>query len=187
MDREPVLLVHDLHRRFDDREVVGGLDLRLPPGRCVALWGPNGSGKTTILRCVAGSVIPTAGLVKIGGHPAGSMAARTVLGTSFSQERSFYMRLSGRRNLVFFAQLRGYGHSEAKRHVRSVEEELELEHIASQRVDRCSSGMIQQLAFARALLGSPLLLSSMNRRDRSMRPPPNASGPLLIGAAGSPC
>jgi len=155
---DPVLDVHDLHRQFDQQEVVGGLHLCLTPGERVALWGPNGSGKTTILRCVAGSVIPTTGTATIAGHPAGSLQARSMIGAAFSQERSFYMRLSGRRNLVFFAQLRGYGPGAAQRHVGSLEEELELEQIASQRVDRCSSGMIQQLSFARALLGSPRLL-----------------------------
>lgn len=153
-----VLLVRDLHRRFGQREVVGGLDLRLEAGQRIALWGPNGSGKTTILRCIAGSVLPTSGTIEIGGHQAGSLAARTLTGTSFSQERSFYLRLDGERNLVFFAQLRGYSRRQAERHVRSLEEELELGHILRERVDRCSSGMIQQLAFARALLGSPTIL-----------------------------
>jgi len=154
----PLLAGRDLGRRFDGREVVGGLDVSLEPGERIALWGPNGSGKTTILRCVAGSVTPTSGSAQIDGHSAGSLEARRRTGTSFSQERSFYLRLSGRRNLVFFAQLRGYGRSDAERHVREVEEELELQGIAAQRVDRCSSGMIQQLAFARALLGSPRLV-----------------------------
>jgi ABC-2 type transport system ATP-binding protein len=158
MADERILLIRHLRRSFNHREVIGGLDLQLEPSQCVALWGPNGSGKTTILRCIAGSVVPTSGTAEIGGHRAGSLSARTLVGTSFSQERSFYMRLSGRRNLVFFAQLRGYQRREAERQVRSVEQELELEQIASQRVDRCSTGMIQQLAFARALLGAPHLL-----------------------------
>jgi ABC-type multidrug transport system ATPase subunit len=153
-----LLVVRDLGRRFDGREVVGGLDVGLRAGERIALWGPNGSGKTTILRCIAGSITPTSGSAEVDGHAAGSLEARRRTGTSFSQERSFYFRLSGRRNLLFFAQVRGYGRAEAERQVHSIEEELELREIASQSVDRCSSGMIQQLAFARALLGSPRLL-----------------------------
>ena len=53
--------------------------------------------------------------------------------------------------------MRGYGAAEAARKVASLCEELELEAILAQRVDRCSTGMIQQLALARALIGDPAL------------------------------
>ena len=158
MTATSVLVIRGLHRQFGHREIIGGLDLSVEPGGRIALWGPNGSGKSTILRCIAGSVRPTSGRAEIGGHPAGSLAARTLIGTSFAQERSFYMRLDGRRNLVFYAQVRGYSRREAQRLVQSIADELHLEHILAERVDRCSSGMIQQLAVARALIGSPQLL-----------------------------
>jgi Cu-processing system ATP-binding protein len=158
MAAKSVLVVRDLHRRFGRHEVIGGLDLSMDRGARIALWGPNGSGKSTILRCIAGSVHPTSGRVEIEGHRAGSLRARTLVGASFSQERSFYLRLDGRRNLVFYAQVRGYSRREAERLVTSISDELLLEHILVERVDRCSSGMIQQLAFARALLGSHALL-----------------------------
>src|SRR5262245_11169975 len=153
-----LLVVRELHRQFGHREIIGGLDLTMDPGGRIALWGPNGSGKSTILRCIAGSVHPTSGCAQINGHRAGSLAARTLVGTSFSQERSFYLRLDGRRNLVFYAQVRGFSRRKAERLVKSLGDELHLEHILAERVDRCSSGMIQQLAFARALIGSPTLL-----------------------------
>lgn len=75
-----------------------------------------------------------------------------------SQERSFYLRLSGRANLLFFAQARGFGRGEARRMADALEEELEISHILDERTDRCSTGMMQQLTFARALLGGPGLL-----------------------------
>jgi ABC-2 type transport system ATP-binding protein len=103
-------------------------------------------------------VTPTDGRVAVGGHRAGTIEARRLVGASFSQERSFYLRLSGKENLLFFARLRTDGKREASRQVRALEEELELEKIAQERVDRCSTGMIQQLALARALLGEPRLL-----------------------------
>jgi ABC-type multidrug transport system ATPase subunit len=153
----PVLVVERLARRFGEHEVVRSLNLTVEPGERVALRGPNGSGKTTVLRCIAGTVTPTAGRILIGGYAAGSLEARRLVGASFSQERSFYLRLTGHDNLLFFARLRLRGR-EAERAVEELEEELELEEIARERVDRCSTGMTQQLAFARALLGEPRLL-----------------------------
>lgn len=153
-----ILALEGLSRRFGAHEVVRSLDLTVEPGQRVALSGPNGSGKTTVLRCIAGTLTPTSGRISVEGHPAGTIEARRLVGASFSQERSFYLRLSGHDNLVFYARLRTDGKREATRQVGALEEELELEEIVRERVDRCSTGMIQQLAFARALLGEPSLL-----------------------------
>jgi len=153
-----VLEIASLRRNFGHREIVHALSLRLAEGERAALSGPNGSGKTTVLRCIAGTLTPTSGSIAVRAHEAGSMEARRLLGASFSQERSFYLRLTGRANLLFFAQLRHANRREAARDVAEVVEELALEEIAAERADRCSSGMIQQLALARALLGRPRLL-----------------------------
>ena len=154
----PVLVVEGLARRFGTHEVVHSLDMTLVPGERIALRGPNGSGKTTVLRCIAGTVTPSGGRISIGGHPAGTIEARRLVGVSLSQERSFYLRLTGHDNLLFFARLRYRSTREALRRIEALEEELELAEIARERVDHCSTGMTQQLAFARALLGEPRLL-----------------------------
>ncbi len=153
-----ILQIQELERRFGAHEVVRSLSLEMESGERVALRGPNGSGKTTVLRCIAGTVTPDGGRISIDGHPAGSLEARRLVGASFSQERSFYLRLTGHDNLLFFARLRVAGKREALRRVEALEAELELAAIVRERVDHCSTGMTQQLAFARALLGEPRLL-----------------------------
>jgi ABC-2 type transport system ATP-binding protein len=154
----PLLAVRDLTRRFGGRDVVGPLRLQLEAGDRVALVGPNGSGKTTVLRCAAGTLIPTTGEVRVAGHVAGTPQAKHLVGASLSQERSFYLRLTGRQNLLFFAGMRHSGRAAAARQVSSIVEELEIGEITANRMDRCSTGMLQQVSFARALLGSPSLL-----------------------------
>ena len=83
---------------------------------------------------------------------------RSLIGVSLSQERSFYLRLTGRENLLLFARLRGLGKRAAARRIDELADELEVTELLSQRTDRCSSGQLQQLAFARALVGDPVLL-----------------------------
>ncbi len=158
MHASHVLTIESLSRRFSGRVVVDSLDLKVGPGERVALRGPNGSGKTTVLRCVAGTLEPTSGTIRVGSYPAGTLEARHLVGSSLSQERSFYLRLSGHDNLLFFARLRCASERDARRNVDLLEEELQVEEIVAKRADRCSTGMIQQLAFARALLGEPRLL-----------------------------
>lgn len=153
-----LLHVDRLTRRFGHRDVIASLDLRVMSGERVALIGPNGSGKTTVLRCVAGTLAPSSGEVRIRGHEAGSFEARQSLGVSFSQERSFYLRLLGRDNLLFYAGVRGFGRKEAVRLISELSSELGIDAILATRTDRCSTGMVQQLSLARALIGDPKLL-----------------------------
>jgi ABC-type multidrug transport system ATPase subunit len=155
---QPILQIHALNHRFGQHVVLTDLDLEAAPGDKIAIRGPNGSGKTTLLRCIAGTIIATAGKIRVDGHEAGSLDARRVTGVSLSQERSFYMRLSGRENLLLFGRLNGLGKRAAAERVDELVLELELREIVAQRADRCSSGQLQQLAFARALVGDPELV-----------------------------
>jgi ABC-2 type transport system ATP-binding protein len=66
--RDVILSVRDLGRSFGRLEALARLDLDLRGGECVALMGPNGCGKTTALRTVAGRLEPSRGTVAIAGH-----------------------------------------------------------------------------------------------------------------------
>jgi ABC-type multidrug transport system ATPase subunit len=144
-------------KTFGDKHVLGPLDLRLDAAERVAVTGPNGAGKSTLVRCIAGTLAPSSGAITVAGHRAGTQEAKRRIGVAFAQERAFYLRLSGTENLLTFAMLR-LPPAKARAAVDNVVSELELEDIAAQRIDRCSSGMVQQLAIARALLGDPSLL-----------------------------
>jgi len=128
-----MIAVEQLTRTFGRLTVLDGLSLAIEPGERVALYGPNGSGKTTLLRCVLGTVTPTTGTVTVGGHSAGTFAARSLIGVSLAQERSFYLRLSGRENLILFARLRGLSRRAAASRVSELVHELELVEVAGKR------------------------------------------------------
>jgi ABC-type multidrug transport system ATPase subunit len=153
-----VLDVRGLGKRFGDKRVLHGMDVQLRAGERLGLSGPNGSGKTTFLRCVAGTVTPSEGAVTVAGHAGGSMEARAVLGVALAQEKAFYQRLSGWRNLMFYASLRTRNDLDARNDVQGLVDELQLADFVHERADRYSSGMFQQVGLARALLGSPIVL-----------------------------
>jgi ABC-type multidrug transport system ATPase subunit len=157
LHQRPLVSLQALAREFGEHRVFGPLTIDAAAGEKIALVGPNGSGKSSLLRCLAGLLSPSEGSVSIGGHPADTVQARALTGVSLAQERSFYRRLTGRQNLLMFAGLR-FAAAAARAAVEAAIEELELAEIAAQRLDRCSTGMTQQLALARALVCAPKVL-----------------------------
>ena len=150
--------VTGLTRGFGDRVVLRDLSLTVQHGERLAVLGRNGAGKTTLLRCIAGSLLPSSGSALVSGCAPSRPETRAQIGAVLPGERSFALRLSGRENLRFFARLRVRGNRRAERAVAELTDELELGEILERRVSTCSSGMVQQLAFARALLGEPTVL-----------------------------
>jgi ABC-type multidrug transport system ATPase subunit len=153
-DEAAAIEVRGLTRRFGATTVLDRVDLTIGVGERAGIWGSNGCGKTTLLRCLAGTLAPTGGQARILGHRPGSRGARRFVGICFGPERAFYARLSGRENLLFAARLRMRPGS-AVRAVAEICEELALGSFVDRPVERCSSGMRARLAVGRALLGNP--------------------------------
>ncbi len=154
--------VRAVARRFGDKQALGGVSLQLRRGTVHALLGPNGAGKTTLLRILAGLVDPDGGTVIVQGDPSmerTSRAYRTTIRMTPSGDRSFYLRISGIENLVFFGRLYGLGAKQAKVRARECFAAVGLEEAGNLRVGRYSHGMQKRLSVARALLvPSPILL-----------------------------
>lgn len=154
---EPALRVRGLTHHFGALTVLDDFGLRIERGERVGLTGANGSGKTTLLRCVAGTLTPAAGTLTVAGHPAGSIAARRVVGIALGHERALYPRLSAAQNLAFAAALRMPRERVAVA-VAEIEDEFGITPFAQRRIERCSTGMRARVAAARALLGEPALV-----------------------------
>jgi ABC-2 type transport system ATP-binding protein len=146
---------------------IDRVDLDLEPGRIHAFVGPNGAGKTTLLKLVTGLLLPSEGNVVVQGRDTSRqpLAVRGRVGYCITEARSFFLRLSGRENLRFFASLHGLdGHGRTDR-VDRILHELELPDVADRPVLSYSEGMKQRLALARSLLHEPeiLLLDEIGR------------------------
>jgi ABC-type multidrug transport system fused ATPase/permease subunit len=116
----PAIEVDELRRSFGAIEALRGISLEVGSGEIHAVLGPNGAGKTTLMRTLCGLVDPSAGSAYVMDRRAGgSPSRRESIGLVPSGDRSFYLRLSGFENLVFFARLNGMRRREAR--VRAAE------------------------------------------------------------------
>lgn len=134
--------------------VLSDLHLSVEAREIVAVLGPNAAGKTTLLKVLATLVRPTAGSASICGCDvvANEKEARALVAYAFSEDRSFYWRLSGRQNLEFFAALNDLHGPRARRLVEELGERLEIAPYLDQPFSFYSSGIRQRFSLARALL-----------------------------------
>jgi ABC-2 type transport system ATP-binding protein len=154
----------------DAVEAVSDINLTVPQGELFGLLGPNGAGKTTLTKMLCTLILPTVGTAKVGGLDlADAGAIRATVGLVVSNERSFYWRISARRNLLFFAALHGLFGKTAVSRVNEVLAAVELQDVAERRFGNFSSGMRQRLAIARSLLHQPSILF-LDEPSRSLDP-----------------
>jgi ABC-type multidrug transport system ATPase subunit len=156
--RAAAIELRDLNRQFGGRPALRGVSLHVEEGTVHALLGPNGAGKTTLLRILTGLVTPSSGDVSILGLPLGSRGLQSRIGFIPSGDRTFYLRISGRENLVFFARLHGFRRREAGDRADAALESVGLTEAARLRVNAYSHGMQKRLSIARALLTEPEVL-----------------------------
>ncbi len=174
-------------RRFGQQAALDGVSLRLQRGEIHALVGPNGAGKTTLLRVLTGLVSADGGSVRVLGLDP-DRSPREVhrrLGVVGSGSRSFYLRISGFENLLFFARLHGLRWRAAAARVATVLEAVDLSDAARKPVAAYSTGMQRRLAIARALLPEPSLLL-MDEATHDLDPHASARvRELVTNAAGA--
>jgi ABC-2 type transport system ATP-binding protein len=145
----------EYRRRRGHTVAVAGLDLTVPAGGVFGFLGPNGSGKTTTIRCLLGLVRPTAGRIRLLG---GDVPAQ--LGTSIRQvgaiveSPALFPTMSGRENLVLLGAIDRIGPTR----VDAVLDQVGLAERGDDLVHKYSLGMRQRLALAAALLKDPALL-----------------------------
>lgn len=136
------------------------ISLEVREGEAVALLGANGAGKSTLLRILSTLLLPTSGHALVAGHDAthSPRNVRRNLGYHAGSDLGFYARLTGRENLLFFGRLNRVPSPIARIRIAELATQFELSAVLDRQVRTLSSGTIQRLSLARALLHTPRVL-----------------------------
>ena len=149
--------VAGLHRSFGDTHAVRGIDLTVAAGEIVGLVGPDGAGKTTVIRAIAGLIDPDEGTVRVLGMPPDAPQVREAVGM-MPQRYSLYGDLSVQENLDFFRRLFCLDRATAAPRIERLLQITRLGPFVARRADDLSGGMYKKLALATALLHEPQVL-----------------------------
>ena len=148
-----------LTRSFGDVRAVDAVDLSIERGAVVGLLGPDGAGKSTLIRILATVLSPDAGDAEVFGFSVTAQADRvTPLIGYMSQRFSMYPDLTVAENLDFFATIRGVPKQVRRQRAASLLAGMGLAEFAARQAQFLSGGMKQKLMLATTLMHEPDLL-----------------------------
>ncbi|MEW5764397.1 MAG: ABC transporter ATP-binding protein [Acidobacteriota bacterium] len=155
----PAIEVANLRRTFGENEAVAGVSFSVSRGEIFGLVGPDGAGKTTILRMLTAVLAPTSGEVRVLGLDAvrDGEAIKDRIGY-MSQRFGLYPDLSVDENAAFYADLYGVGRAERDRRMAELLRFSGLAPFRCRRAGNLSGGMKQKLGLCCALIHSPEVL-----------------------------
>jgi ABC-type multidrug transport system ATPase subunit len=139
---------------------LAGISFEVHEGEAVALLGANGAGKSTLLKILATLLLPTSGTAQVAGHETtkDSRAVRRRLGYHAGTDHGFYPRLTARQNLLFFGRLNQLSSVSATLRIVSLSQQFHLEDAMDRQVRTLSTGTVQRLSLARAVIHQPRVL-----------------------------
>ena len=146
-----MIQVKNLTKRFGDFVAVESVSLDIEQGETFALLGPNGSGKTTALKCVVGLTHPTSGQIVVGGLDVWRRAREARRLMSYLPQRvSFHDSLTAREVLEFYCRLRRIPFTRIEETLGTAN--FRFNGFAEKAVSEFSGGMVQRLGLAVACL-----------------------------------
>ena len=145
-----MIRIEHLTKRFGPTTVLDDISMEMAPGRITGLVGPNGSGKTMLMRMIVGLVRPTSGEVEVMGGVGGRASIGILL-----EGPAFLDGCSGLRNLELLASIRGVADA---RDVRTAMAAMGLDPDDARKYRKYSLGMKQRLGVAAAVMEHPEIL-----------------------------
>ncbi|MEZ6045104.1 MAG: ABC transporter ATP-binding protein [Planctomycetaceae bacterium] len=163
MQAEPVIEIKKLtkiYRDFWGRQKVralNSLSMDIRKGEVFGLLGPNGSGKTTTMKCLLGLLFPTSGEISVLGRPATDVEKNERIGY-LPEESYLYRFLNAEETLDFYGRLFKISAQERRERTQQLIEMVGLKNARKRQLKEYSKGMTRRIGLAQALINNPDLV-----------------------------
>ncbi len=159
MSPSPLVVAERLTKRYGSRLAVNDVSFQIAHGEIVGLLGPNGSGKTSILRMLSGFLAPSAGRTLVEGEDVsgGALSLRAKIGY-VPEDGPAYDHMRVGEYLRFAAAIKGIPRSQITGAVDEVLDRLALTQVARLLISKLSRGYRQRVALAQGMIHKPKLL-----------------------------
>ncbi|HKF23909.1 MAG TPA: ABC transporter ATP-binding protein [Candidatus Angelobacter sp.] len=155
----PAILAENLVRKFGDFTAVDGVSFTVEPGEVFGFLGPNGSGKTTVIKMLSGILPLTSGRGVVDGIDVSADPDEVKLRIGYmSQKFSLYDDLTVLENLRFYAQVYGLKGAEAEAKIEETMHRNAIEPYKERFAGKLSGGWKQRLALGCAMLHNPKIV-----------------------------
>jgi lipopolysaccharide export system ATP-binding protein len=152
------LLVENLRKSYQSRDVVQGISLHIKSGEVVGLLGPNGAGKTTTFYMIVGLLAANGGRILLDGKELSRLPIhlRARMGLSYlPQEASIFRKLTVAENILAVLELQELNANERQEKLTALLAELHITHLRDQSAMSLSGGERRRVEIARCLATDP--------------------------------
>src|SRR6266567_4246744 len=156
--RKPALKLLGVHKNYGSVVAVAGVDLVVDEGEVFTLLGPSASGKTTLLRLIAGFQRPDAGRIELGGRDVTMVPPYQRDTNTVFQDYALFPHMSVAENIGYGLRVKGVSKPAREKRVERALERVRLFGLGRRRPNQLSGGQRQRVALARAVINEPEVL-----------------------------
>lgn len=155
----PLVSIEKVSKNFNGKKALDSITATVPKGQIIGVVGPDGAGKTTLIRLIAGLMEPSEGKIYVDGFCTQDDAAEIANITGYMPQKfGLYEDLTVQQNLDLYADLKGLDSQAQEKEIKKLLSFTSLEPFTKRLSGALSGGMKQKLGLACALLRTPKLL-----------------------------
>ena len=157
---KPIFEIKDISKSFDGRPILKKLSIRVFPGECVGILGPNGCGKTTLFSMCIGEQKADSGKIILNSKPIENIPThlRSKEGLGYLPQQRSVFNMTVYDNIIGIAQISIKGSENQKNITEKILDEFNLQHLRNLSASVLSGGEVKRLMMARVMINKPKIV-----------------------------